>query len=243
MAAYEAHFADRLVAVFVFGSVHRGEAIRNVSDIDLITLLHDDFTSEDRKWRRETEEQLKRKIIGFPNLPRAESVQILFSGLQPEAHEFDRYWSLDWLHRIRHDSTLLWGEDPTTVIQTLTPDLDWARESYRIAHELVRWDAGLGEWAKGGFGPIDPSPAQLRKWARTAALGGTFLLMKRDAFRSFKVCDVIPPLMDAEPEWKPFLEETERRSLALTYTAKEDAKRYLQDLIRWMERIGEELDR
>ena len=55
---YHAHFAERLISIYVWGSVHRNEAIQGVSDLDLHPYIRGPLRKTDHQWCRETQEKL-----------------------------------------------------------------------------------------------------------------------------------------------------------------------------------------
>jgi hypothetical protein len=55
---YVAHFGERLVAIYVSGSVHRNEAVPGVSDLDLFSFIRDSLREEDGEWRERTRQRL-----------------------------------------------------------------------------------------------------------------------------------------------------------------------------------------
>ena len=62
VAEYVAHFSDRLVAVYVSGSVHRNEAVPGVSDLDLLSFIRDPLVEADGEWRHQTLQNLDREL-------------------------------------------------------------------------------------------------------------------------------------------------------------------------------------
>ena len=48
-----AHYDNRLLAIYVWGSVHRGEAVQGVSDLDLMILTTNAPSQTDEQWRAE----------------------------------------------------------------------------------------------------------------------------------------------------------------------------------------------
>jgi len=93
VAQYQAHYADRLIAVYVFGSVHRGEANACASDLDLILVTTDGFGQQDQEWElaRWQEQERVQKADGISSLSvgltRASSLEQVLRGLQPGAEQ------------------------------------------------------------------------------------------------------------------------------------------------------------
>ncbi len=59
---YHAHFAARLISIYVWGSVHRNEAVQGVSDLDLHPFIQGSLKKIDHQWCRETQERLDREF-------------------------------------------------------------------------------------------------------------------------------------------------------------------------------------
>src|SRR5829696_7254529 len=60
---YVAHFGERLVAIYVVGSVHRNEAVPGVSDLDIYAVIADAFSETDQEWwQQEDPGELEREF-------------------------------------------------------------------------------------------------------------------------------------------------------------------------------------
>lgn len=164
VAQYQAHYADRLIAVYVFGSVHRGEANACASDLDLILVTTDGFGQQDQEWElaRWQEQERVQKADGISSLSvgltRASSLEQVLRGLQPgaeqqavetravrlsvdqaalSAEEDAALRSGRFARALCYDATLVFGRD--LVQGTLSPMMDaaWAALYFQAPATLI----------------------------------------------------------------------------------------------------------
>lgn len=67
-SVYREVFDERLVSVYVWGSVHRNEAVPEVSDLDLHPFILDAVTDADRFRLRESEASLRKEFLSLHGL-------------------------------------------------------------------------------------------------------------------------------------------------------------------------------
>jgi hypothetical protein len=162
-----AHYGQRLVSVYVWGSVARGEAVPCVSDIELSIFIRDAYTDGDRyAWRdKEADPRLQGEIPCFRGLPPATPIQPLREGwasyreLSGEADgeilaryysqgtlteaEKRRIGSRAFLHQIQSDAVRVWGEDLAAEARAEpSADRAWAIGAFGSPWTVVRGAAG-----------------------------------------------------------------------------------------------------
>ena len=238
---YHAHFAERLISIYVWGSVHRNEAIQGVSDLDLYPFIEGPLRKTDHQWCRETQEKLNREFPYARGLCLPRSIDDVLQGRQPGANKDLRSRHQAFGFRLHYDATLVWGRDLTGEFELpiLTPS--WVREYFQPALDLTRYVAGLEKENKTDFSLPDETRLKLRKLARLSVLGGACLLMAQGRFRSLKGVDTIPVLKTSYPQWTDFLDETEELYIHLTHSSNERVSIYLSQLVKWMDWIEGQL--
>lgn len=233
VAVYRAHFGERLLALYVWGSVHRNEAVRGFSDLDLHAFLAGTGKETDAAWYRQARTELDSEFPGLGGLSRPLPASVLRPDA-PSARAFG--------FRLRYDATRVWGRELVSDAIVPQPDRAFARGSFESARDLARFAAGLDDQNKTDFDlPQAPLP-RLRKLARLAVLGGGCLLMARGQFHSFKGTDTLLRLMGALPDWQPFLTQTERLYVLPTAASPEQVGDYATVLASWMDWVNRRLN-
>ncbi len=220
---YHAHFAERLISIYVWGSVHRNEAIQGVSDLDLYSFIRGPLKKIDYPWCRETRESLDREFPYTHGLTLPRSIYDALQGRQPGANKDMRSRHQALGFRLHYDATLVWGKDLTGEFElpTLTPS--WVREYLQPALDLTGYAAGLKKENTTDFSLPNETRQKLRKLARLGVLGGACLLMAQGRFRSLKGVDTIPVLRASYPQWTDFLNETQELYIHLARSSNERA--------------------
>ena len=239
---YWRHFKDRLAAIYVGGSVHRNEAVLGVSDLDLYPFIVDSFNERDRRWFNQAEQRVESRYAAANGLCPPRSVNEVLEGLQSTADEIARERSHVWVYRLRYDTTLIFGSD--LIAEYSVPDMDkhQARDYFQDVRDFVRYAAGLEADNKTDF-PVPKTPSHcLRKLARSAILGGAYLLIGLGKLYSFKGTEILPLLRANFPQWNTFFDETEELYIFLNPCVTETGiSAYLAELVLWMDWVGEQL--
>jgi predicted nucleotidyltransferase len=238
------HYTDRLVAVYVWGSVHRQEAVRGVSDLDLAVFVTE--TNEaDTEWRNNhINGQLEKEFPDFAwgLIPPASTVNEAPHDTVLTDTPQEQMRNLCALHLL-HNATLVFGRDVTAGL-TLPPfDKSFARRALSFdPMMLARYAAGLESENKSDFAlPSEPS-LRLRKLARLAVLGGALLLMSQGRYKSDKGADVLPLLSTDNAQWARFLERTRILYITPTETTPTLVSEYSQELVSWLEWVQKSID-
>ncbi len=238
VAEYVRFFGDRLVAVYVWGSAHRGEAVDDVSDLDLHAFVCES-SPDNEAWFQTNRHLLEARFPGTAGLSRPLLAGVR-RGLQPGAVEPARNYAQALGFRLCFDATLLRGE-PIVTAPEMMPFVgaDFARRSFESVFDLSRFAAGLDTDNRTDF-DLPTAPAiRLRKLARLVFIGGGWYTVATGQGTSFRGADVLPVLRRDFPEGETFLNQTERlyisplphdeaAGLLPTYTA--EVARFVQTL-------------
>lgn len=238
---YHAHFAARLISIYVWGSVHRNEAIQGVSDLDLHSFIQGSLKKIDLQWCRETQERLDREFPRAHGLSPPRSIDDALQGRQSGANTDLRSRHQTFGFRLHYDATLVWGRDLTGEFELPTFTPSWIQNYFQSAFDLTRYAAGLEKQNTTDFSLPEETRLRLRKLARLGVLGGACLLMAQGRFRSLKGIDTIPVLRESYPQWTDFLNETRELYIHLTRSSNERASIYLSRLVKWMDWIEGQL--
>ena len=241
---YWTHFKNRLAAIYVGGSVHRNEAVPDASDLDLYPFIVDTFNEKDKRWFNQAEQRVESRYAAANGLCPPRSVNEVLEGLQFTADEIARERSHVWAYRLRYDTTLIFGSD--LIAGYSVPDMDkhQARDYFQDVRDFVRYAAGLEADNKTDF-PVPKTPSHyLRKLARSAILGGAYLLIGQGKLYSFKGTEILPLLKANLPHWNTFFNETEALYIFLNPSATEsDISAYLAQLVLWTDWVWKQLSK
>jgi predicted nucleotidyltransferase len=243
VSEYHAHFGERLVSVYVFGSVHRNEAIPEVSDLDLHAFIVDTFTEADQQHLNKVSGRLTGEFPGTHGLIRPRSLDYLLEGAKPEADENARTRTQAIGFRLHYDGTLVFGRDLTDLLKNIpSPDKSYARGYFSSVWELARYAGGIETENKTDFSlPHEPA-RRLRKLARLGVLSGACLLMAKGRFQSFRGTDILPAIGDSFPEWGGFLDKTRRFYIHITEPTNHEMSEYLSQLVEWVDWVKSQLE-
>ena len=237
--AYESHFGSRLASVYVWGSVHRQEAVSVYSDLDLQVFIQDEPTDEDRDWYKGARIEIERDEPQMRGFCPARSVEWFRCGLNPDAEPDLQTRTRAIAIRLKYDATLVWGTDLLDEVKVSAPDRLSAYGCFSSVRDLVRYAAGLEPTNLTDYSLPEAPLHRLRKLARLAILGGSCLLMSRSAFTSFHGKDVLPALREALPSGSAFLEETQEHYITPSPTSECDLDSYQLKLGKWIDWLEE----
>ena len=231
--AYLRHFGDRLVAVYVWGSVHRGEAVAGVSDLDLHAFVGGAPDAADEAWFQTMRHVLAAQYPGTFGLSRPLIAADWLGGESAAMH-----------FRLRYDATRLWGADRLPAPESLPPiDRAFGAGSFESVRALSRFAAGETIVNETDFDLPDDPALRLRKLARLAVLGGAWYLVATGALRSLRGADALPVLRESFPDWESFLTKTEKwyiHPVNAAEAAREIAD-YTAHVARWNNALGDKL--
>lgn len=127
-------------AMYLLGSVPRGDAVYAIADIDLVTLVSQEPTPAERRAFAEDAAHLSRD---FPFVPRFD-----LEVSKPESLTAFQHFVL------ASDALMIWGDDPTrrapqrisrqVLVELVTPDAAALIAAYRKAILALTEDAGIG---------------------------------------------------------------------------------------------------
>ena len=238
---YWTHFQNRLVAIYVGGSVHRNEAVPSISDLDLYPFITDAFNDADRKWFSQAERRVALKYTSANGLCPPRSIGVILDGLQSPVDEIAYIGSQVWVHRLRYDTTLVFGNDLIAGLRVPDMDKNEARDYFQCVSDLVRYTAGLEVENKTNFRLPQTPTLRLRKLARLAVLGGAYLLIGYGELYSFKGVNILPVLKTRFPDWRAFFDETETLYIFPDPSATDSKiSVYLSQLVSWIDWVGEQ---
>lgn len=193
------YFTDRLISIYITGSVTTNEAILYESDLDYFVFLIDDVSEDDKLWLLRTEKCIESKY------PIINGVHLNINSLE--------YLKKDNFARfiIKYNSVLYKGMDSISIIEseglkTLLPDKTTSKSRLNFARKCL-------EDALNGICPqcLDKIPENTflaaRKFARYFVLvEGTYLLMAKGKFETFKQEPVIEGLKKITNGYDDFLD-------------------------------------
>ena len=208
VAVYLDTYGEGITAVYVAGSVHCGEAVLGVSDLDAHAFGD---VPASPKLREALFERASRRLNPWPLASGSVGPPhplTWLEGARPDAPEILRAQYPFYAFRLHYDATRVYGRDLLAGLPVPVPDAAFARAYIEDPAETVRlalMDQGHPEFPL----PINPL-ARLRKLARLAVLCGGCVLIARGRFRSLKGADVLPGIESYAPHWSAFLRDTAR---------------------------------
>ena len=238
------YYENRLAAIYVWGSVQRQEAVRGVSDLDLIVFVKE-ASEADRKWRNnQINDQVETEFPDFAwgLIPHPTDITEAPHNTIPTDTEHQQMRNRGFAYLLLHNATLVFGEEVTKELTLPPPDKPLARWALPLDPlRLARFAAGLETQNRSDFElPGEPS-LKLRKLARLSVLGGAYLLMAQGHYKSDKGTDVFP-LLARNEEWSNFLDYTRRVYITPTATTSAEVDEYATKLVAWLEWVQKQLD-
>ena len=218
--AYQEIEGANLKAVYLFGSVFRGEASLGYSDIDLHAFVESTPNFDKHVPIQAKFEIESPGIIGFA-MP-----------MQVQPAKENKYLAF----RIRWDSLLLTDGDVFEGIPTPEADRTMAKELFPSVLELANFASGRIDMNSTDFDLPTDGLTRHRKLARLAVLGGACLQMALGRFKSYRGVDVLPDLLSSYPQWSPFLHEVEGSYISpnLNESDLERQNRFTQNLSEFL---------
>jgi hypothetical protein len=263
VAVYLEIYGATLLAVCVTGSVHRGEAVLGLSDLDMSAWVSVPAPPEaHERFYQATKARLARWAPATSGVVRARTADWLAAawpegseemrartllrwcrareaGVQPDADVLQRVPYEGCAFAFRYDATRVYGEDHLADLRVPEPDAMFARLFVHGPLETVRLVSSGQEHRE--F-PLPNEPvARLRKLGRLAVLLGACVLMACGRFRSLRGADVLPALDRCAPRWSAFLQDTTRCYVRVLPDAPEYAS-YLASLVEFAEWAWHEVD-
>lgn len=236
------YLGSRLHSFYVWGSVHRNEAVPGVSDFDTAIIIRDAWDKDkDEGWLRSVNEKLSGKFMGVGGLSRPHNVDDVLKGMRADVNERERSRTEAWMHRLRYDATLLEGQVLTGPLELFSPDPAWTSEAFQSVRDLARTAIGRHQECTLDFKlPVEPR-LRLRKLARLGVLGGAYLLMGQRRFQSYKWTAVLPPIAARYPRWNGFLQETAGLCVNLSPHGSDSHFDYPYRLMAWLDWVQDGL--
>lgn len=187
-------FRERLLAIYLTGSVAAGDALPGVSDVDWFMFVAGEPTEDDLAWCRARATDI---VARYPAV----------AALQLTPHSLARLEGDSfWRFAVRHTAVRLYGRDlPAELVARGIP-VDAPGRAMALGRRpwTQRILANLGQGTVPTYlykEPDDPRLA-MRKLARYfVVVEGAYLLMGADGFTSFHARDVLPALAAAFPQW------------------------------------------
>jgi len=131
--AYKQHFGEHLHSVYVRGSVVKGEAIDNISDIDSFAVVTLSYDNIDTSWSKD----FVKELIGqFPFIVGVEIGAIPLEELKD--HKGDRIM-------IKTQSICVYGENLADTLPPLKPGIETAQHIKGIEREINKTKEWLQE--------------------------------------------------------------------------------------------------
>lgn len=197
-----AYFGDRLLAIYLTGSVAYGEALVGVSDVDTFIFLDVEPSASDLAWCDALRQNV---VLRFPV-----ATDYLLAPHALELLERESFWR----YALRYNSLQLYGTDILAALESRGFAIE--APSHAFALNRLGWMKPLLESLRGGSVPeyVYHTPEMpclaVRKLARYfVLLEGAYLLMLDDQFISFRSCDVLPALRANYPQWETLYQMTD----------------------------------
>tara|TARA_B100000745_G_scaffold58094_2_gene34452 strand:- start:13273 stop:14073 length:801 start_codon:yes stop_codon:yes gene_type:complete len=214
--AYQKHFGEHLHSVYIRGSVAKGEAIDNISDIDsfaVVTLPYDDI---DTSWSKDF---VREMTTQFPFIVGVEIGAIPLEEL--EDHKGDRIM-------IKTQSICVYGENLAETLPSLKPGIETAQHIKGIEREINKTKEWLQE---------DHTDEEIKRrctWIMKRIIRSGFELVME---RSQKYTRDLYPCYEGFSEYYPEKKEEMYEILKLAIEPISDKKKIvmiLDNLVAWL---------
>lgn len=181
------YFAEKLLAVYLHGSIAMGDAIPFVSDLDSYIVISGELGLEDKKWTEETENELQQKY------PVVSGIHLCVHSVTDLAKDkFARF-------ALRYNASICFGKDVAKELdnsgcEKFEPNGEMAKGRLAFARQCFQQALENIQPMCTGEIPADTYYAS-RKYARYfVIIEGAYFLMSQNAFESFEKWDVLRKL-------------------------------------------------
>lgn len=161
---YLTRLGHSVQSIYVRGTVSRGEAIENVSDIDTFAILNRLVTKDDRKWMDESSLRLQKKY------PFATDIEFNIYSSERVFKEEEGY-NIRFIIKVQ--SACVFGDDISTKISSFTTSIDTARY---IQQNLPKIFEELHLELSTNISP--EKRKELCRWVMKRILRASFILVK-----------------------------------------------------------------
>lgn len=181
------YFAEKLLAMYLHGSIAMGDAIPYVSDLDYYIIVSEEPGYEDKQWLEQMENELQQK-------------HSIVNGIHLSVHSI-KDLTEDKFARfvLKYNSTLYFGKDIVKELndsgcEKFEPNKEIAKGRLTFARQCFGQALNNKQPMCTGEIPVDTYYAS-RKFARYfVIIEGAYFLMSLNEFESFKKSDVLNKL-------------------------------------------------
>lgn len=173
------YFAQKLLAIYLHGSIATGDAIPCVSDLDCHMVISEALSPEDRRYLEQLEKELQQR-------------HAIVNGIHLSVHSTEEL-TQDKFARfvLQYNAMLYYGKDIVTEInnstcETYEPNAQIAKERLAFARQCFKQALDHKQPACTGTLPADTYYIA-RKYARYfVIIEGAYFLMSQNKFESFE---------------------------------------------------------
>lgn len=191
------YFAEKLLAIYLQGSIAGGDAVPYISDLDCYTVISEELRPEDKWHSVQMEQELQKK---YP----------IVNGLHLSVHS-QKDLSKDKFARfvLKYNSALYFGNDIAAALdragyETFQPDAEMAKGRLAFARQCFAQALAHKQPMCTGELPADTYYIA-RKYARYfVIIEGAYFLMSQNKFASFEKWEVLDKLYQYADHANPF---------------------------------------
>lgn len=223
------YFAERLLALYLHGSIAAGDAVPYVSDLDCYIVISQDLTEKDEKYLEQAENELQRQY------PLVDGIHLSVRSIKElEKDKFARFV-------LKYNAMLYLGSDIAKQLdesgcERFEPDTAMAKGRLAFARQCFEQALNQEQPACTGEVPEDAFYAS-RKYARYfVIIEGAYFLMSQKKFQSFAKEDVLSKLYQYTNGFEEELDMTrdildDPRKAGIT---QEEFLRRIRPFVMWM---------
>ncbi len=223
------YFTEKLLAIYLHGSIAMGDAIPYVSDLDYYIVISGEPVHKDKQWLEQTENELQQKhsIVNGVHLS-------VHSIIDLTKDKFARFV-------LKYNSMLYFGNDIVKELdnsgcEKFEPNAEMAKGRLAFAKQCFEQALNNKQPMCTGEIPTDTYYAS-RKYARYfVVIEGAYFLMSKNDFKSFEKGDVLNKLYKYAHEFEKELDMT-CEILKAPYTAGVKHDEFLKRIcpfVEWM---------